>query len=44
MDICLPSGKISERKVKESKSISPTNGPHPQDAGVVKISRLSYWQ
>jgi len=34
---CVPSRTICIRKVKESKSISPINGLHSQDAGGVEL-------
>ena len=38
---CLPSGKIGERKVKESETISLADDPCPQGPEAVKISPLS---
>jgi hypothetical protein len=39
VDSCLQQ-KISKRKVKESKGISPTNGPNSQGSGAVKLASI----
>jgi hypothetical protein len=39
-DICLPSRKIDDQKLQDYKTISPTNGPHSQSSGAVKIVTL----
>ena len=44
LSICLPPRRISDQKLVYNETISPINGLHPQDAGVVEFRcQFSEW-